>query len=505
MSVHAEVVDVETEAARALIATQPVPIVDSGSSTTRWQRAYALRVAIADFVVITLTVYGAQFFWLGTHVQGVLGASSLSYSMLSLLLIVGWYVTMALYGTRSPRLVGYGAGEYTAIIDCTLRVFGLIAIVSYLAQVDISRGYILFALPVGVIALLLTRWLARVWLARQRKHGRMVSRVMLVGDDNANLRILSELQRHPEAGFVVVGACTPTEVSSKTLGDTSIPIVGSIRNLPHVLGATSTDTVIVSGESGLSADRVRELSWQLEAGKQHLIVAPNLTDIGGPRIHTRPVAGLPLIHVETPRYTGRQIIAKRAFDIAVSGILLVLLSWLFLIVSVLVKFSGKGPVFYRQERIGLDGVPFQMIKFRSMVVDADAQLAGLLAEQGSSDQPLFKVDNDPRVTRIGRYLRKFSIDEFPQLVNVFLGSMSLVGPRPQREGEVALYDNAARRRLIVKPGMSGLWQVSGRSSLSWEDAIRLDLYYVENWSLTGDIAILLRTFRAVFAPGETAH
>jgi exopolysaccharide biosynthesis polyprenyl glycosylphosphotransferase len=268
---------------------------------------------------------------------------------------------------------------------------------------------------------------------------------------------------------------------------------------------TRADTVINTSSDELTPVRVRELSWSLEPGRQHLIVAPSLTDVGGPRIHTRPVAGLPLIHVETPRYEGRKRFSKRAFDILGSGLILLVASPILLVVALLVKFTSPGPVLYRQERIGLNGEPFNMLKFRSMRVNADAELAALLAQQGTSDRPLFKVQNDPRLTRVGATLRKFSLDEFPQLINVFRGDMSLVGPRPQREGEVALYDSAAKRRLIVQPGMTGLWQVSGRSALSWEDAIRLDLYYVENWSLMGDVIILWRTIRAVVAPGKEAH
>lgn len=474
------------------------------TSSARWQTVYARRLTILDFVVVVVTVFGTQLVWLGSHPPTV-GTTDVGYTTLSLILIAAWMITLSIYGTRSPRVIGYGSAEYRAIVDGALRLFGLVAIVSYLAQIEVSRGYILLSLPLGVLALVFARWAARKWLATRRKRGELVSKVLLVGEEHDSARILSELARQPEAGYRVVGACAPSGKVAGTLAGSDIPVIGNLRHLKEALRVTQADTVIVSGESGMPASQVRELSWQLEAGRQHLIVAPNLTDIGGPRIHTRPVAGLPLMHVETPRYTGRQVLLKRSFDILGSGTLLLILSPAFILISILVATTSRGPVFYGQERVGLNGVPFKMLKFRSMVVGADAQLNALLAQQGTSDKPLFKVENDPRITPVGRVLRKFSLDEFPQLLNVFLGSMSLVGPRPQREGEVALYDDAARRRLIVKPGMSGLWQVSGRSALSWEDAIRLDLYYVENWSLTGDISILFRTFKAVVAPGETAH
>jgi exopolysaccharide biosynthesis polyprenyl glycosylphosphotransferase len=277
--------------------------------------------------------------------------------------------------------------------------------------------------------------------------------------------------------------------------------VGVSPELPSILESINklaVDAVAVSAGVNLHPRDLRRLGWELAAKDVGMILAPALTDIAGPRIHTQPVAGLPLIHVSTPKLTGGKKVSKRAFDIVVAGLLVVLLLPVLFVVAVLVKTTSEGPILYRQERVGIRGSSFMMLKFRSMSVDADKHLAKLLAAQGTSDKPLFKIDNDPRITRVGGILRKLSLDELPQLFNVLGGSMSLVGPRPQREGEVALYDDDAHRRLYVSPGMSGLWQVSGRSNLSWEESIRLDLYYVENWSLTGDVVILFKTFKAVF-------
>ncbi|MCA1305494.1 exopolysaccharide biosynthesis polyprenyl glycosylphosphotransferase [Microbacterium esteraromaticum] len=227
---------------------------------------------------------------------------------------------------------------------------------------------------------------------------------------------------------------------------------------------------------------------------------PSLTDVAGPRIHTRPVAGLPLIHVEYPRFEGRQRLAKRSFDIIGSLALIVLFAPVMAAVAVAVKATSKGPVFYSQERVGLRGKPFRMFKFRSMIVGADDHLQSLLDQQGTSDQPLFKVTDDPRITPVGRFIRRYSLDELPQFFNALLGTMSLVGPRPQRAAEVELYDDDAHRRLHMKPGITGLWQVGGRSDLSWNDAIRLDLYYVENWSVASDVIVVARTAAAVVKP-----
>jgi exopolysaccharide biosynthesis polyprenyl glycosylphosphotransferase len=274
-------------------------------------------------------------------------------------------------------------------------------------------------------------------------------------------------------------------------------VLGSYRDVVDTVRRVDVDTVIVTGADDLGPIEMRRLGWDLESINVALIVAPALTDIAGPRIHTRPVAGLPLIHVDFPRFEGRKRLSKRLFDVVSSAVLLVIFSPLLVTVALAVKLTSPGGAFYVQERIGFQGRPFGMLKFRSMVAGADDQLMSLLDSQGSSDQPLFKVNNDPRITRVGAFIRRYSLDELPQLINVFMGQMSLVGPRPQRNAEVQLYDDAAHRRLFMKPGISGLWQVSGRSNLTWDDSIRLDLYYVENWSMTVDLTILFRTIRTV--------
>jgi exopolysaccharide biosynthesis polyprenyl glycosylphosphotransferase len=256
------------------------------------------------------------------------------------------------------------------------------------------------------------------------------------------------------------------------------------------------DAVALSSGVNLQPRAIRALGWALADMDVRMIMAPALTDIAGPRIHTQPVAGLPLIHVSTPNLAPAQRFVKRAFDVAGAGALVLVLSPLLLVLALVVRLESPGPILFRQERVGTQGTKFQMLKFRSMVVDAEKQLRELqLMNQGSG--VLFKIKDDPRVTKVGRFIRRYSLDELPQLFNVLSGSMSLVGPRPPLPSEVEQYEHHMHRRLLVRPGLTGLWQVSGRSLLSWEDTVRLDLYYVENWSVSGDISILLRTFRAV--------
>jgi exopolysaccharide biosynthesis polyprenyl glycosylphosphotransferase len=473
-----------------------------------WGATYSRRLVITDVLALGWVVFGVQIAWFGFDSRNVAGSPAdlaLGYTFVSVVLIVAWLAVLALFDTRDPRYVGTGASEYRRIVDSAIRLFALVAIIAYASKLDIARGYIFIAFPLGVLLLVLTRWMWRQWLNAQRRNGRYSAHVVLVGSTTSVEHIARELTRHPEEGYRVVGACVPTGEIGTPLGSTGVPILGRITDAVVALRSIGADTVAVTSSDDLGAQAVRELSWELEGGREHLIVAPSLTEVNGPRIHTRPVAGLPLIHVEMPRYDGSTWFMKRAFDIVGSTLLIIALCPLLIALALAVRCTSPGPVLYRQERIGLNGKPFDMLKFRSMRVNADEELAALLADQGRGDTPLFKLENDPRITSIGHVLRKHSLDEFPQLFNVLFGSMSLVGPRPQREGEVALYDEAARRRLLLKPGMSGLWQVGGRSSLGWEDAIRLDLYYVENWSLTGDIVILWRTVRAVIAPGEDAH
>jgi len=469
------------------------------ASGTPWERRYARILAVVDTIVVLVSVFGAQVLWLGPHPVEV-SSAPVSYTTVSVLLSGAWLLALSLSGSRHPRVLGQGIAEHRLILGASLQLFGLVAIGAYLGGIDLSRGYFLLSLPAGTAVLLGARMACRSWLVAQRRKGSLATRVVLLGGDQENARVATELARHPGVGFTVVGVHTLTEEA--TAGGWTDR---HSRRLRERLDDLQADSVLVTGGSHLQPQDIRRIGWILEPGRQHLIVAVNLADVAGPRIHTRPVAGLPLVHIETPQYSTTQKVLKRAFDIIGSATLILLLSPILLALAALVRMSSPGRVLYRQQRVGQGGAHFGMLKFRSMIDGADARLHELLAEQGREGTPLFKIENDPRITGVGRWLRKYSLDELPQLFNVLRGDMSLVGPRPQRDAEVAFYDDDARRRLIVRPGMSGLWQVSGRSALAWDDAIRLDLFYVENWSLVGDIVILARTFKAVIAPGETAH
>jgi exopolysaccharide biosynthesis polyprenyl glycosylphosphotransferase len=470
-----------------------------------WERAYAARLFVTDLLIVIVTVFGAQLLTFGlaerrVHVdeEARFLTFSVEYTIVSILLIIGWMLALGFYATRDRKVTGTGSTEYKRIIDGTLRLFGVFAIVVFLLQAEVGRGYLLLALPSGLVLLLFGRWLWRHWLAAKRRTGGYTHRALLLGNREKSEHVAASILRDTAGELRVIGALTRQGSVERTLSS-GIPVLGRFDDILEAVDSTGADTVILTGADAIGPQVMRQLGWDLEARAVRLVVAPALTDIAGPRIHARPVAGLPLIHVDFPTFEGRRHSAKRAFDIVASGLGLVFLSPVFLVLVIMVRRDSPGPAFFLQERVGLNGKRFFMHKFRSMVTDAEAQLHTLL-DQSDGNGVLFKLKQDPRVTKVGGVLRRYSLDELPQLIDVFRGDMSLVGPRPPLAHEVEQYDDWSHRRLLVKPGITGLWQVSGRSELSWEDSVRLDLYYVENWSLTGDIIILWRTVKAVIRP-----
>ncbi|MDQ1137887.1 exopolysaccharide biosynthesis polyprenyl glycosylphosphotransferase [Microbacterium sp. SORGH_AS 1204] len=494
-------------AAQASVAAEPPPPMYPRDP---WRRTYRRNLVITDLLSLVWVVYGTQLLWFGLgNAQLAARAdgriTDLSYWTFSAILIATWMWALAFVESRSDRVIGTGSAEYVRIADASFRLFGTVAIIAFLTQIDVARGYLLISLPLGIAVLLFTRWIWRQWLIVQRAKGRYSANVLLVGSLSSVTQLAREFARMPSAGYRVVGACVPNGKIADVIPGTEIPVMGHVGDVSRALAVTGADTVAVTSADDLPADKVKEISWSLEAGRQHLVLAPSIVDIAGPRLHTRPVAGLPLIHVETPKFSRGQSFLKRTVDLTAACLGVILLSPLLAFLMLSVRLSSDGPIFFRQTRVGLRGREFTMIKFRSMVVNAEELLAQLAAQQrDSGNEVLFKMKNDPRVTPIGRIMRKYSLDELPQLFNVIGGSMSLVGPRPPLPSEVAVYADHVHRRFLAKPGITGLWQVSGRSSLSWEESVRLDLSYVENWTLLGDFAILGRTARAALAPGDTA-
>ena len=311
--------------------------------------------------------------------------------------------------------------------------------------------------------------------------------------------MIRQLDDASGAGMKVVGACVSGIDSGGDFASEleGVLVFGYHAEAMHAIDLLDAEVVAVSNDHDLSGHELRRLAWSLEERAVELIVATGLFDVAGPRLSIRPVAGMPMLHVERPVMGGVRRAAKRVVDWLGALVIVVLALPLFAAVAVAIRLDSKGPILFRQERVGARGVTFPMFKFRSMVVDAEARLAELTAAADAGNDVLFKMKRDPRITRVGGFLRRFSIDELPQLLNVLRGEMSLIGPRPPLPREVATYESDAVRRLHVRPGLTGLWQVSGRSNLTWDESLRLDLWYVDNWSVVLDLQIIARTVRAV--------
>jgi exopolysaccharide biosynthesis polyprenyl glycosylphosphotransferase len=420
------------------------------------------------------------------------GHLGLVYAMLCLALPLLWIATLLLFGAYSVSSIGTGSDEFRKVLNAGFSLTAGMAILSYAVNVELSREYLLLAMPTLTGADLCARFARRKRLHRRRASGQCMSTVLAVGPEPAVADLVTELRRDTYHGLDVVAACVGGKTTSRVVA--GVPVFGGLA-VHDVVGAvrrSGADAVAVLSSSELDGVALRQIAWGLEERGTGLYVAPALLDVAGPRTTIRPTAGLTLLHVDHPEISGPRQVIKGLFDRVMAGIALVMLSPLFFALAVAIRFSDSGPALFVQTRVGKDGRTFRMYKFRTMVVDAERRLAELRA-RNEFDGVLFKMRNDPRITAVGARLRKWSLDELPQLINVFKGEMSLVGPRPALPDEAALYADHVRRRLAVRPGLTGMWQVNGRSDLSWEETVRLDLRYVENWSFALDLQILWKT------------
>ena len=466
-----------------------------------WGRHFRRNLVATDTVIVILATAACLFgrFGLSAAQVEVVGVS-VQYAIVATLVGIIWLVMLAGYRTRNVRVLGMGFAEYRGVVNASVLTFGILGIAFLVFQVQIARGFFIVALPVGLGALLLDRWLWRRWLNHKRVAGQYLSRAIVVGDADDVKYVVSQIDKKSGAAYRIVGFSIPEgQHLHATFAKSVVPMISRLDEVAEAVRTIGADAVIVAGTPGGSSHFIRDLGWELEGTGAELVVAASLTNVAGPRIHFRPVEGLPLMHVELPQFEGGKHLLKRLVDVTLSGLALLVLTPVFAIVAVAIRRDSSGPVLFRQERVGRNGRTFRMLKFRSMVQTAETDLAAL-KEMNEGSGLLFKMKNDPRVTRVGHVLRKFSLDELPQFWNVFVGHMSLVGPRPPLESEVRGYERHVHRRLYIKPGLTGMWQVNGRSDLSWEESVRLDLYYVENWSLTGDLIILWRTFRVISRP-----
>ena len=459
-----------------------------------WTRDYLRQVALADLGCAVVGVFMAAQVRFGSNVTPM-------YLGLSLALPVLWIAALWLAGAYDVRFIGTGSDEYRKVLNAGVSLTAAVAIFSYTVNLQLSRAYVVIALPSVTVFDLLARFAMRKRLHARRMRGKCLHNVVAVGHELAVAALVTELGRDKYHGLTVVGACVvrPGECDEVV----GVPVYGGLDDITAAVKAFDADTVAVTTCPEMDGVRLRSLAWELEKTGTDLCVSPALLDVAGPRTTIRPTAGLTLLHVDHPQLAGFRLVLKGLFDRCAAAAALVMLAPVMATLAAAVWLHDRGPALFTQMRVGKDGHSFRMYKFRTMVVDAEQRRAELLPGN-DSDGVLFKLRKDPRVTAVGAHLRRLSLDELPQLFNVFLGHMSLVGPRPALPDEAEKYAEHVRRRLVVKPGLTGLWQVNGRSDLSWEESVRLDLRYVENWSFALDLQILWKTI-SVMVRGSGAY
>jgi exopolysaccharide biosynthesis polyprenyl glycosylphosphotransferase len=412
--------------------------------------------------------------------------------LLGLVIVPLWILMMG-----ANQLFQFGE-EARRILTAGAMSLGVLVAFSFVAQYDVlSRLWVGLLFVCVTACLLMSRLVARRIFNRLRHSGRICRPVLIVGTGIDAISLMHATQRHPELGYEVLGFTG--EFTGERGG---LRVLGSVDDTPEVVRATGATGVILSVAS-LDPAMVNQLTRTLTDQGCHVTLSSSLHDIDISRTRSQAIDGRLMIYVEPTNRSRTHLFLKRCFDVVGAGIVWLLTLPIVLLAAVAIKVSSPGPVLFKQVRVGKDGVPFEILKLRTMVADAEAMRADL-EDLNESSGPLFKMRADPRVTRVGRFLRKTSIDELPQFWNVLRGDMSVVGPRPALPSEAEQWSPELRDRLRVLPGITGMWQVSGRSEADFDLYRRLDLYYVDNWSLTHDLKIVLKTFLVVLA-GHGAH
>ncbi|ADB73202.1 sugar transferase [Geodermatophilus obscurus] len=455
-----------------------------------WRGSYVRRLVVLD----VLAAFVAALVGSRVPEDGVLGVHEAFPWMVAALPVV-WVGAMVAARAYEERFLWVGPEEFRRVFFAAALLLATVGTVSWAFKLEVARSFVVVALPLATLLTLGQRWVLRSRLHRQRAHGRHQQTTLLVGHRSGVAALSAQMEREAYHGYRVIGCCLPLSEDDRDVFD-GLPVLGDLEEVVDVVHRYEVDTVAVLPSPELDGPQLRKLGWDLEETQAELLLAPAVTEVAGPRVRIRPIAGLPLVHVERPEFSGVRRVIKGVVDRSLAGLGLLVVLPVLVSLALLVKITSRGPVLFKHERIGRDGQPFEVYKFRSMVVDADKVEMDLF-DQNEGNDVQFKMRRDPRVTRIGAVMRRYSLDELPQLLNVLGGTMSLVGPRPHVTREVEQYGFDMQRRLLVKPGITGLWQVSGRSDLSWDDAVRLDVRYVENWSLALDFMILWKTIGAV--------
>ncbi|MDA8044194.1 MAG: sugar transferase [Actinomycetota bacterium] len=468
-------------------------------SRPSWQMWVAGLLVLVDVSAVLLSCLISYLVRGKVYNFDLFGASVPTQSLVAIA-VPTWLLAHAVSGSYDLDFSNAGLNAYRAPVVVGIRSMAAVCILSFALQTKLSRLLVVVYFPTLIALSVGGRFAVRRGLGAVRRRGRAQVRMILVGDRLKVGRFAGHLYRDQARGYEVIGVCLPEPETHFSFRGRNIPVLGTPDDVVAAARSADVGAVAVADSGQFEQLTLQRLAWALERSGIDLLVAPDVADMAGPRIRVAPVTGLPLLHITEPRVDGltRRLTSHLSQVAAVP--LLVALSPVLLIVALAIKVADGGPVFYRQERIGYRRQPFHILKFRTMSTDADRRLPQII-HLNEHDGALFKMKNDPRITPVGRWLRKFSIDELPQLINVARGDMVFVGPRPVLERETTNFGEAEHRRFKMKPGITGLWQVSGRSSIPWEEAVKLDLYYVENWSPLLDVLILVRTLWVVLAGG----
>lgn len=473
------------------------PAADKAANALRSQgRSYLRRLFATDLILVGTAC--------ALPAVANSGPGQNYYLLAGVLLAAAWMISLRSFKTHVLGNVAVGMAEYKSLAYASLAMAGSLGVLIGLTGYGTLRIFLLLSLPIGLATLMSNRWAWRQWLARRRRSGYALSNVLIYGQPSDVPFAVRQISGKSGPAYRVVGVLLdgPADEQAELeirAADPTLPLAYGGGSLEHQVQALGADSVIVAGPLAGGNEALQHLGWSLESSGTKLIVASSLVGVASRRVRTSPLDGMPLLHVDLAKFSGARYLLKRGFDVLFSAAALLALAPVFLVIAAVIKLEGPGKVFFLQERAGQDGRPFKMFKFRTMVPDAEAKLAQL-RERNDGAGPLFKLKHDPRITRCGHWLRKHSLDELPQFLNVLRGEMSVVGPRPPLFTEVAAYEGHAHRRLLLKPGVTGLWQVSGRSNLDWKESVRLDLYYAENWTVLSDARIIWRTFRVMIKP-----
>jgi len=456
-----------------------------------------LLIFVIDALIINASfvlAYYIRFELLITKLPATIPHLSRFYGILVLVTLL-WLALFKLLGLYDKRDITSASDEASSIIGANIvGTFVLLALLFLYRGFWFSRGVLLYALLICSSLMILSRYMLNYFQKELYKRGVGVRRTLIVGAGEIGQGLAYKIQAEKETGYLAVGFLDddPDKRSKKYH---NVPVIGGTENIKQKIKEHGIDEIIVA-TSRLPQQKVLDIIMECESEGVEFKLVPGILEIIASRVSTDEIGGIPLLSIREIRLQGLNALLKRMVDILLSSAVLLVLSPVLLLVIAAIKIDSRGPIFFTQQRMGKDGKVFLLYKFRSMITGAEDLFAKVVEEKGG-DLIRFKAKDDPRITRVGKILRKLSIDEVPQLMNVLKGDMSLVGPRPPVPLEVERYSEWHRKRLRVRPGITGLWQVSGRSELPFEDMVRLDIYYIENWSLWMDFRIILRTFPAV--------